>query len=99
MRLTRIWNITCFQGLERLLWALILIMAFSGLGQHLAFVFREVKKDYPENIKTIISLRAVDDVHFPMLAINVGGPSDPYGFVRHSKDMVGWDEISQEGKA
>ena len=51
-----------------------------------------------DRIETSISLRPAGDVPFPMVVVNSGGPIDPMGFVRDTRNIVTENDVPRKGE-
>ena len=81
--------------LERLFWTLSLTLLIYSLTTELTTVFREDKEI---KIVTSITLKPIEEVSFPTIVFNSGGPIDPLGFVKNSHNMAVEEDIPVEGK-
>ena len=82
--------------LERLSWTLSLTLLIYSLTTELTTVFREDKEI---KIVTSITLKPIEEVSFPTIVFNSGGPIDPLGFVKNSHNMAVEEDIPVEGNA
>ena len=81
--------------LESVYWAAVLSLALYGLGSDL---MTHLQGFVGDQIDTGISLRPSQDVPFPMVVINSGGPIDPLGFVRATKNLAVEKDVPRKGE-
>ena len=81
--------------IERIFWALILILCVVVLYQGNISYFNKLKSD---PIETAIDLVPMEMVPFPVVIVNTGDSLDPLGYLRKSGDLHTEEDITLESK-
>ena len=79
---------------ERLFWISVLCVVFYNAYVDLYVLFGLFQRN---SVSDSIHLRPMDQVPFPAVIINTGGPINPMGFVENSFEVVSEQELLQEG--